>query len=454
MRGRALQRAGRGISMSDASARRKNFRQWPALALFFLMLFAPTSYQPLKAGLLLAVLGGVLFAAWRDRDLRLAPVVRIWTAIMVTVGLFYILRGLLEGAPGALRTGTVYVIWPTVYTLLAAGAASPATLRSLVRILVFATGAITLYALSFILYSAGVLPPAFYLPLDLGQRIGFYSGHVEFNLYSLSTLLFTAPFLVAAALTWNAGRDAPVRRSLVWTALVAALLVVLLSGRRALWLVVGISPLVALALRAFQPGRVRRVSRRTLMLSACGVAGALALVYLYARFAYGVDLAVLAAEFAAGFNFQSLDETTYVRREQFVAMLATWHDHPFLGAGHGAVAPGSIRSIEQPWAYELSYVALLFQTGALGFSLYAAGVAWIYWHGLRIIRGASAYAIVMLPTLTGLTCFLIANATNPYLAKYDYLWVIFLPVAVINCHLLEQRGQRLAGAEGMRAESA
>jgi hypothetical protein len=35
-----------------------------------------------------------------------------------------------------------------------------------------------------------------------------------------------------------------------------------------------------------------------------------------------------------------------------------------------------------------------------------------------------------------MTAFLIANATNPYLERYDYLWVIFLPIAFVNLSLL------------------
>ncbi len=417
----------------------RSWRRWPALALFFLMLFAPTSYQPVKAALLALVLGGVLTAAARDRRLLLTPFVRIWTSVMVAVGLFYVLRGLLHGAPGALRMATVFVLWPVVYTILVAGVASPSTLHALVRTLVFATGAISLYALSFVLYSAGILPSGLYVPLDLGQQIVFFEGYVEFSLYSLSTLLFTTPFLVAAVLAWPAGREAPVSRPWVWLALGASLCAAVLSGRRALWLVVVLSPFVALVLRAFQPCQVRKASSRSLAASAAGVVTVLAAVYLYARAAYGVDLGAMAEAFAAGFDFQSMDDSTYGRREQLAAMLAAWHEHPFLGSGQGAVAPGSIRSLEQPWAYELSYVALLFQTGAAGFALYATGVAWIYWQGLHVIRQGTAFGTIMLPTLTGLTCFLIANATNPYLAKYDYLWVIFVPVAVINCHLLEKR---------------
>lgn len=44
----------------------------------------------------------------------------------------------------------------------------------------------------------------------------------------------------------------------------------------------------------------------------------------------------------------------------------------------------------------------------------------------------------ILPVLVGTACFLIANTTNPYLAKFDYIWVVFLPVALINIWLLDK----------------
>jgi hypothetical protein len=40
------------------------------------------------------------------------------------------------------------------------------------------------------------------------------------------------------------------------------------------------------------------------------------------------------------------------------------------------------------------------------------------------------------PFLAGLICFMIANGTNPYLAKFDYMWIIFIPVALLNSGLL------------------
>ena len=86
-----------------------------------------------------------------------------------------------------------------------------------------------------------------------------------------------------------------------------------------------------------------------------------------------------------------------------------------------------IRSDVMPWAYELSYLALLYQTGLVGLGIYATGIAWIYFMGVKILRSGGMFAESMLPLLVGMTCFLVANATNPYLAKFDGLWIIFLP---------------------------
>ena len=116
------------------------------------------------------------------------------------------------------------------------------------------------------------------------------------------------------------------------------------------------------------------------------------------------------------------------RRNQYLALLQEWMATPFIGTGFGGVAAYT-RSVEQPWSYELSYMALLFHTGILGFLLYGASVCWIYVKSILIIRSSDKIGLLLAPVLVGTTSFLIANATNPYLEKYDYLWVLFLPSA-------------------------
>ena len=60
------------------------------------------------------------------------------------------------------------------------------------------------------------------------------------------------------------------------------------------------------------------------------------------------------------------------------------------------------------------HLALLYQTGLVGFLAYAAAIAWIFGHGIRIIREGGRPAQIMIPMLVGLCGLLIANGTNPY----------------------------------------
>src|SRR6476661_2082841 len=429
-----------------SASRRLGWVAWWGYALFFLMLFVPTTYQTLKAPVLAALAAVIAAGALARGRVRLHPAVLLWTVFLVCVGLAFMIRGLIGGAPGALRVGTVYVVWPLVYVLLVSGAAQWGTLIGLARVMLVATCAIGVYGVSYILHVVGWLPGFLYLPVDLGQAIGLYRGFIELNLNNIASLLFLVPFVITVLMTWSDRRTAPASRIWLWSALVAGGALVLLSGRRALLLVVCLAPLLALGGRAALPRLERLTSRRVLVGTAVGgLVVALALT-LYLHALYNFSLASVWQMFARGFDFQH-DISATARSGQLTALLTEWATSPLLGAGHGASAAGSVRSVDQPWAYELSYAALLFHTGLLGFLMYSAAVLWIYAQGLRMIRAGGAAGNYMLAVLVALTCFLIGNATNPYLEKYDLLWVIFLPVALINQWMLAGQAGRAAAMD-------
>lgn len=424
------------LEPTSGSLRRPGWGLRIGFLLFFLMLFTPTTYQSAKAVLLVLTLAAVAARAlWRGR-LALHRTILLWSLFLAAVGLVFIIRGVAHGAPGAVRVGTVYVLWPLVYTVLIAGVPSEAVLAGTFRVLVAATVAIGLYGFSYILHAARWLPDTLYLPIDQGQAIGFYEGYVEFNLYSLASLLFLVPFIVAALLTWPKSKT-PVSRLWLWTALILGVGLVTLSARRALLLVVGTSPIVALVLRRLLAPHDRRASRKLVLhflaIGAVAVAG----IGFFLHAVYGFTFAAVTDMFKQGFAFESYARAL-PRKEQFLNLMAEWSESPLLGAGHGAAAAGWLRSEESPWAYELSYVALLFHTGLVGFTAYAGGVVWILWKGLRVLRSGARLGLYVLPVLVGTICFLIANATNPYLEKYDYMWVIFLPLALVNVWLLQR----------------
>lgn len=243
----------------------KRFFLIMAYVLFFMMLFVPTTYQPVKAVLLFMVLSGITLSTIARGRITLHPQILLWTLLMMTVGLSFMFWGFINYAPGALRVGTVHLLWPFVYTMLVAGAVSERVLTGLLKVLVLATIAIGLYGLSFILYAYGWLPEILYIPIDQGQAIGFYQGFVEFNLYSLASLLFLVPFIVGCLLVWSKNDAMPISRLWLWIALFLGLLLVLLSGRRALLLVVAVSPFIALILRSFLPAEIKHKNRKSVL---------------------------------------------------------------------------------------------------------------------------------------------------------------------------------------------
>jgi len=405
--------------------------------LFFLMLFVPTTYQPIKAALLALVVGGILVAGAVSARFPLAPGIAVGALGFSAFGLVSVYTGVLAGAPGALAMANVYVTWPLVYTVLVAGAGHDGVLRGLSRVLVLSAAAISAYSIIYVLWEAGWWPDALYYAVDQGQAIGFHGTYIEFNLYSISSLLFLVPYLVGALFVFP--RDsAPVSRPLLWAALVVSLTTVLLTGRRALLVLVPMAPMFALMFRAWLTPAFKRSSRRMVRRA------------WWAALALGVGLVVVVTAFgalapagfadmvASGFRFNT-DPVAMTRRDQFLALLAGWMEHPMLGSGHGAPAPGVIRSIETPWSYELTYVALLYHTGLVGLALYSAGVAWIFLASRRIARGGWPGAPGLVAALVGTASFLVANATNPYLEKYDYIWVLFLPIAFINRWMVERQ---------------
>ena len=122
-----------------------------------------------------------------------------------------------------------------------------------------------------------------------------------------------------------------------------------------------------------------------------------------------------------------------VRLLQFNALMNGWLSAPIFGHGTGSYTPEVVREVaDQPWAYELTYCALLFQKGLVGFVVFFGMIVWIIhkiW--LKIKRGIYSENVA-LPFVNGFICFLVANAADPYLAKFGYMWVLFIPFAMAS----------------------
>lgn len=423
---------------------RFNVWAWLGYILFFLMLFLSASYQPIKFVLLLLVLlivsGKIVLHHGR---IALHPIIPIWTLFMVIVGIFFTIRGWLNDAPGALHVWTVYIAWPCVFTFIIAGIGKDFfIIKALFRILVFASLAISLYAFSAILNKLGLIPDFLYIEFDQGQLIAsnnigkIYIG--GFSIHSINGFPFLIPFLFTALFLWTNKIPRIVSRFWLWISLICSIIAGLLSGRTAIWVLIFLSPVMALfALLLLRPEYRKTVRKIIFKVIPLFIILVLVLGTFFIR--SDVDFDPLFKRIEGKIDILH-GEGQEIRRLQFIALLEGWKQYPLLGSGFGSVAPGDPKlegkNADNLWAYELIYVALLYRTGIIGFSIYLSGVVWIYWMSLKIVRSRDHLALYVLPMIVGMTGFLIANATNPYLGLFDYMWVIFLPIALVNYWLV------------------
>ena len=98
-----------------------------------------------------------------------------------------------------------------------------------------------------------------------------------------------------------------------------------------------------------------------------------------------------------------------MRVYQFRALYEGIANTPLFGSGAGAAAEYS-RSSEQPWAYELSYVAFIFHYGILGFMIYLFGIIYIFVSLLKICKDKMVsrdLKVFIVSFLAGFVAFLV-----------------------------------------------
>lgn len=392
---------------------------------FFTMLALPTSFQLERAVFLVLLAGGAvvqsLNGGWSlDRSVLGLGI------LCVTASLLFMLNGLANDAPGALRVVTVLVLWPMLYLLFVGIVRRVETVVLFEKVVISGIIASGLMGLSLVLGALVGRGAELAGNLEFqGAAVGVYNGFVEYRLYNMTTLIYGLPFLAVLALMPKEYIQLPLFwRASVWVAFAVTLVACAVSGRRVFWLLALMTPFLAMGFLLLSGVRID--AKRLLYLAVSSL-----LAFTFMVQSIGLDPSLVRAQLESAFD-ASVDASAGARMEQFWALLSGWADRPMLGHGAGASSDLIVRSEEIPWSYELSYVALLFQTGVVGIVIYSAAVAWIFVMGLRTVRNRPKSASIILPLLSGLAGFLFVNATNPYLLKFDYLWTIFLPLAAIK----------------------
>jgi hypothetical protein len=251
---------------------------------------------------------------------------------------------------------------------------------------------------------------------ELDLEVGFHDGFTRISSQNIGSLFMIVPYLIAVHLR----ADSKTKVSpLSILSLILSLVLVVVSGRRALWLVVAFTPCTILLISALTKtkGLLRTGAAGFVKLYTIGVAGVLLVGILLT-----ISIDELSREYGFVRHLESAFLDTDERMIQKDFLLNGFAESPMFGSGFGAFA-GHLRNELRPWTYELIYHQMLFNLGVVGMGyltlLYGSFLILVF----RLLRRHPEGSATPFGLLVGFCSLLIGAISNPYLRSFDYLFL-------------------------------
>ncbi|MDA3877725.1 MAG: hypothetical protein PF483_11635 [Halothiobacillus sp.] len=401
------------------------------MALIFTALLFPAVLGYAKIafllGFLLPILLLLMFSNGQKRIFN--QHVFIWLFFIIGLNIFFVLWGMINGAgnEALIESLNIYVLYPSFYIFFIASLTQVLSVRTLTTLLLAISIATSYIVIAHVFRIGGVILPGYkllyllYPELQISIKPFEFAGNTGYLPRVMERLIFLGPFsVVLVAVRKSCGLG----RFIVWTNLLLIVVAVIASERR--------SMLVVLLLAVMGVGALWVIvqPKRAVALGLTAIGGVAITVVLFGWNATGISV----EDASLTRIVESYTESTLtIRRNQFAGLMAAAAESPLLGVGFGNSASGYLRDTEHPWRYELTYVALFFQTGILGVILYAIVFILLLLIAINSFRKSGD---VILPYIFGLAGGLMSVATNPYLSYGTGQWILFLPLAAFNCVLL------------------
>lgn len=400
----------------------------PPSVLLFLMFYTPRAHVEIKIPFLILTLLIIAISLLTGKREVPRLEVTLWTLLLMTGGALWCLYGALQSNPGFIDYLRIYVGWSALYYVLIIAIKDKSDIDNLLVICLYALIGICLFNFYMILDVAGLVPHLIdpdepFTGMD--ARVGIQSGFIQITTQNIGTLFFLIPLLLSIVLldTNTRGFNSLFLRLL----LAVSFILVLLSGRRALYMVLALFPIVTLLLsRICGTAVFRRVLLRVQTF------------YVLMVFAL-ICVALLLNAFTEWSATDLVDRLSGVftdddalRLSQGAALLSKFYESPLFGYGFGAGVSEVVRDPSHPWWYELSYHLLLHNTGLVGVLFFFSLYAYLIFRCVLIVRHNGRRADWVIHLMSGSIGFMLGNATNPYLASYDFLYAVFLLLVPIN----------------------
>lgn len=350
------------------------------------------------------------------------------------------IHGFLRGNPDTYQLFRLNVIYFIMLYFFILSVKNMDDFMDVLRTCCWAVILISVYTLLFFAQTTGIIHLPFFIYLDDTSGAMVHSGYVHITNMNMSMMLFLFPVVLFCIGAEKIKKDPGFDR-LVKIAVILSMIVMMLSGRRIIWIVL----FGAIGLYIFF--RTEKKKRRKLGKTLLIILAVVAVFYILSK-RFGINIEGFVDRFLEAFRDRDNYGRENVRWEQLEALWRGFLKYPVFGSGAGVGVEDVVRGVGNTSSYELSYAVILYNAGIVGFLFYA-------WSLLTVLKKLYIFGKkdrISQALFFGLLFGLIANATNPYFSSsFDFLLWVFVPLMYLNAkerdtyeYIFELEGELLA----------
>lgn len=394
-------------------------------------LFFPSTYNSIKFIFVCIILVCSFINIVRGRG-KIIKESLVWLLIMIGANLLSICVGWYYNNAGVLATVTMDIVWP-VFFLICISQVENTFKEKFFNALIITTIVICLYDIGFVLktfYFTWI--PDFLYSFQLNYLIGRNGRMIEYSIEHFYSLYFLTFAMFGLIFSYRKEKN-KIENKKIYLPFVLGLICMVLMGKTTGFILFVVIPIAYIILEKIIDHIFIRRNPNVLLFVVSFCVFALFVIILADGMNIGVkdtfseNLAKIA---------RLISNPNDERNMQFHALMSGWYQHPLLGNGTGAYCTDYIRSVDTPWAYELTYILLLFQKGLVGFIVFFTYIIWLYLKLIYMIQHKKLERSYGVAYMLGMLAILISNGMNPTLGKAGLIWIIYLPLVFfnINCN--------------------
>lgn len=407
------------------------------ICLFFILVFVvPQSFIILKLPIVVFLLSFIAFKLVMGSLLIYSIDVLGYYFSIIVLSVIWIIIGALNDNSMIALIGAfnLFVIYSVFYLLLVIYLSNRSFYNAVLPVVSFSAILIAFFIFIVLIeamYDYVVIPV--YMKEQLGLGVGLHDGYTHIVSRNVTSYSFIIPFLLSYVIV----EKRKINRY-VYVVLYLSLLALVLSSRRMIVLVVLAVPLLCVIFNLIVTHKFdQKLVYKVLFLYLT----ILSMFFVFFVFGNYLDLMSISGLYDRFVEVFSYDGTS-PRQLQFTSLLNGFLEYPLMGSGFGGEA-NYVRSEELPWAYELTYVKLLFNAGVIGTLLIIILFCVYFYKAVVACRYNNVNYAINFSLLISFVCLLIMYASNPYI-NFDLLFVWgVLPLIILKSK--KEKSQMLRG---------